>query len=50
MLIATTFPSPTDSALSRHYDEMIDAKAEDCLDNEEKMARLVAEYEAMESA
>jgi hypothetical protein len=50
MLIATTFPRPTDSALSRHYDEMIDAKAEDCLDNEEKMARLVAEYEAMESA
>ena len=46
MLEATTFPRPTDSVLSRHYDDMIDAKAEDCLADESKMARLIAEYEA----
>lgn len=50
MLEATTFPRPADSALSRHYDEMIDAKAEDCLTCEAKMARLLAEYEAYEKA
>jgi hypothetical protein len=44
MLEATTFPRPTDSALSRHYDEVIDAKAEECLTNEHKMARLEADY------
>ncbi len=50
MVVATTFPRPTDSMLSRHYDEMIDAKAEDCLENEAKMARLLAEYEEYEKA
>lgn len=50
MVIATTFPQPTDSTLSRHYDEMIDAKAEDCLNDEAKMARLVAEYEESQNA
>lgn len=50
MLVSTTFPQPTDSTLSRHYDEMIDAKAEDCLNDETKMARLVADYEACQNA
>lgn len=50
MLIATMFPQPTDSALSRHYDEMIDAKAEDCLADETKMAKLTADYEALQNA
>lgn len=50
MAMATTFPHPTDSVLSRHYDEMIDAKAEDCLSDEAKMARLVADYDAYEKA
>jgi hypothetical protein len=46
MLAATTCPAPTDSALSRHYDAMLTAKAEDCLENEAKMAQLFANYEA----
>jgi hypothetical protein len=50
MLIATTFPEPTDSMLNRHYDEMIDAKAEDCLTDENKMQRLVAEFEALQES
>lgn len=50
MVVATTFPRPTDSMLSRHYDEMIDAKAEDCLADEGKMARLLADYEEYEKA
>lgn len=50
MLEATTFPRPTDSALSRHYDEVMDAKAEECLENEAKMARLIADYEAIQNA
>lgn len=49
MLEATTFPRPTDSALSRHYDEMIEAKAEACLEDEAKMARLIADYEACQN-
>jgi hypothetical protein len=49
MLAATTFPRPTDSALSRHYDEMIDTKAEDCLNDEVKMARLMADYAASQN-
>lgn len=49
MVVATTFPRPTDSVLSRHYDEMIDAKAEECLADEAKMARLIADYEATQS-
>lgn len=46
MLAATTCPAPTNSALSRHYDAMLTAKAEDCLENEAKMAQLFANYEA----
>lgn len=50
MLEATTFPRPTDSVLSRHYDEMIDARADDCLAADAKMARLLADYEAYEKS
>jgi hypothetical protein len=48
MLAATTCPPPADSTLSRHYETTLAAKAQDCLQNEAKMARLVAEYEALQ--
>lgn len=50
MLMETTFPHPTDSMLSRHYEEMIDAKAEECLADEDKLVKLEAEYEALQAA
>ena len=40
MLEATTFPRPEDSVLARHYDEMIDAKAEEYLNDEGKISQI----------
>jgi len=45
MLAHTSHPCPTDSALSRHYDEMIDNEAKKYLADEALMTQLVEAYE-----
>jgi len=45
MLAHTSHPCPTDSALCRHYDEMIDEVAKKYLADEALMAQLVEAYE-----
>lgn len=45
MLAHTSHPCPTDSALCRHYDEMIDDEAKKYLADENLMAQLVEAYE-----
>lgn len=45
MLAQTSHPCPTDSALSRHYDEMIDEVAKKYLADEALMTQLVEAYE-----
>lgn len=51
MMITSIYtPEPTDSALKRHYESMISGKIADCLDDDAKMARLVADYEEIKKA
>lgn len=45
MLANTRSPRPTDSALSRHYDLMMDEEAEKCLTDDVQMERLLRAYE-----
>jgi hypothetical protein len=45
MLANTSSPRPTDSALSRHYDLMMDEEAEKCLTDAVQMERLLRVYE-----
>jgi hypothetical protein len=45
MLANTSFPRPSDNALSRHYDTMIEDEAEKCLADEQRMERLLQAYE-----
>jgi len=45
MLAHTSHPCPTDSALSRHYEEMIDEVAKKYLADEALMTQLVEAYE-----
>lgn len=45
MLANTRSPRPTDSALSRHYDLMMDEEAEKCLTDAVQMERLLRAYE-----
>ncbi len=45
MLANTRAPRPTDSALSRHYDLLIDDEAEKCLEDDARMERLLRAYD-----
>ncbi len=51
MMIETVYaPAPSDSALKRHHQNMLDSTVENSLDNDAKMAKLVADYEAIKNA
>ncbi|NOQ36048.1 MAG: DNA gyrase subunit A [Methylococcaceae bacterium] len=49
MLRVISFPCPTEFTLCRHYEQMITAKAEDCLNDAQKMEALENEYLATKS-
>ena len=42
-------PYPTDSALKRHRETFIEAKIEDCLNDKDKLAQLVLNYEVIKT-
>ncbi len=45
MIEALSPPRPTDSVLLRHYDTMMVAKIDQCLNNKQAMEQLIADYE-----
>jgi len=49
MVEAMTFPRPSDSALVRHYDQLIASKLDECTADSSKLERLRCDYQACES-
>ncbi|UOA09267.1 hypothetical protein [Methylobacter sp. S3L5C] len=44
-MIESLKPRPTDSALSRHYDSLINAEVEQCVNDQNSLEQLIAQYE-----
>ncbi len=44
-MIESLKPRPTDSALSRHYDSLINAEVEKCVNDQDALEQLIVQYE-----